>query len=94
MMWLAFVIFAVGIAFGFFHKGTEDYRGLLRNGAIIGVVVSVVLLLLSMLLLPAYISSGFAFLGAFGILIEIVVCVIIFVIGAFAGDQLERVIRK
>lgn len=94
MMWLALVIFAIGIAFGFFHKGTEDYRGLLRNGAITGVIISVVLVLLSMVLLPEYISSGLAFLGAFGILIEIVISVIIFIIGAFVGDKIERVIRK
>jgi len=94
MMWLALVNFAIGIAFGFFHQGTEDYRDLFRNGAITGVIISIVLLLLSMVLLPGYISSGFAFVGVFGILITIAIFVIIFVIGTFAGDQLEHFIRK
>jgi len=94
MIWLALVDFVFGIVFGFIHKGREDYRGLLRNGAIAGVIISIVLLLLTMVLVPAYTSSGLAFLGSFGILIEIVIFVIVFVIGAFAGDQIERVVRK
>ncbi|MDD1693119.1 MAG: hypothetical protein LUQ71_00185 [Methanoregula sp.] len=94
MMWLALVNFVIGIAFGFFHKGKEEYRDLLRNGAITGVIISIVLLGLSMVLLPGYISSGLAFVGMFGLLILIIIFVIIFVIGAFVGDQLEHIIRK
>ncbi|MCK9632759.1 MAG: hypothetical protein M0R30_14100 [Methanoregula sp.] len=94
MMWIALVIFAIGIVFGFVHKGTEDYRGLIRNSAIAGVVISVILLLLSMVLLPGEVSSGYAIVGVFGLLVQIIIFVAIFIIGAFVGDKLEQVIRK
>lgn len=84
----------IGIAFGFFHKGREDYWGILKNGAIVGVVISVLIVLISMLLAPGSISFGFGAMGAAGIIIEIVVFVIIFIAGSFIGDQVERVVRK
>ena len=94
-MWpLVLVNLVIGIAFGFFHKGAESYRDILRNGAITGVIISVVLLGLSMVLLPGMISSGFAFVGVFGFLILLIIFVIIFIIGAFVGDKLEHIMRK
>ncbi|MDD1690959.1 MAG: hypothetical protein LUQ66_09890 [Methanoregula sp.] len=94
MMLLALVDLVIGIAFGFFHKGAEDYRGLIRNSAITGVILSIVLLVLSAWLLPEEITSGFAFVGVFGLLVQLIIFVIIFIIGAFVGDKLEQVIRK
>jgi hypothetical protein len=38
--------------------------------------------------------SGFAFVGVFGLLVQLIIFVIIFIIGAFVGDKLEQVIRK
>jgi len=94
-MWLLVLVnLILGIAFGFFHKGAESYRDILRNGAIGGVIISVVLLGLSTVLLPDEIASGFGIVGVFGFLVLILVFVVIFVIGAFAGDKLEHVIRK
>ncbi len=84
----------LGIAFGFFHKGKEDYWGILRNGALAGTVASVLIVLLAMFLSPGSISPGLGIMGATGIIIEILIFVVIFIVGTFAGDQLERVIRK
>ena len=65
-MWFELLNFIMGIAFGFFHRGKEDLAGILRNGAIAGII-----------------------LGVFGIFVEIIIFVLIFIVGAFIGDWLE-----
>ncbi|MCK9581306.1 MAG: hypothetical protein M0Q92_12785 [Methanoregula sp.] len=84
----------LGIAFGFFHRGKEDYTGILRNGAIAGIVMGLVLVLVTMYLLPGGTSINLGSLGIFGFVVEIILFVIIFIIGAFVGDKLEPIIRK
>jgi hypothetical protein len=86
--------FVIGIAFGFIHKGKEDYMGILRNGIIVGTVVGIVSVLATMYLVPGGMSLSFGFLGAFGIILIVVIFVIILVLGAFIGDRIERIMRK
>ena len=93
-MWLELLNFIIGIAFGFFHHGKEDLLGILRNGAIIGIVLGIIFVLLSALLVPEGISISVGFLGVFGIFIQIIMFVIIFIVGAFIGDLLERILKK
>lgn len=93
-MWLELLNFIIGIAFGFFHHGKEDFMGILKNGAIIGIVLGIIFVLVSMFLLPGGISIGVGFLGVFGIFIEIMIFVLIFIVGAFIGDWLEGVLKK
>jgi putative flippase GtrA len=93
-MWLALLDFAIGIGFGFAHKGTESYKEMLKNSAIAGVVMSIILLVLSAVMLPAEFASGSLVPGILGILITIIIYVIIFVIGTFVGDKLEQIFRK
>lgn len=93
-MWFELLNFIIGIAFGFFHHGKEDLLGILRNGAIIGIVLGIIFVLLSALLVPEGISISVGFLGVFGIFIQIIMFVIIFIVGAFIGDLLERILKK
>ncbi|HUW86279.1 MAG TPA: hypothetical protein VMV55_05315 [Methanoregula sp.] len=93
-MWLELLNFIIGIAFGFFHHGKEDFMGILKNGAIIGIVLGIIFVLVSMFLLPGGISIGVGFLGVFGIFIKIMIFVLIFIVGAFIGDWLEGVLKK
>ena len=93
-MLLELLTFLIGIAFGFFHKGKEDYWGMFRNGALLGIVIGVLAVLISMYLVPGSSSLSFDFLGIFGTVLMIVVFVIIMIAGAFVGDWLERVLRK
>ena len=93
-MWLALLDFAIGIGFGFAHKGTESYKEMLKNSAIAGIVMSIVLLVLSAVLLPAEFASGTLVPGILGILLTIIIYVILFVIGTFVGDKLEKIFRK
>ncbi len=93
-MWFELLNFIIGIAFGFFHHGKEDLLGILRNGAIIGLVLGIIFVLLSALLVPEGISISVGFLGVFGIFIQIIIFVIIFIVGAFIGDWLEGILKK
>jgi hypothetical protein len=93
-MWFELLNFIIGIAFGFFHHGKEDLLGILRNGAIAGIVLGIIFVLLSALLVPEGISISIGFLGVFGIFIQIIIFVIIFIVGAFIGDWLEGILKK
>jgi hypothetical protein len=93
-MWLELLNFIFGIAFGFFHHGKEDLTGILRNGAIVGIILGIVLVLVSTFLVPGDLSISVGFLGVFGIFVEIIIFVIIFVAGAFIGDRLESILKK
>jgi hypothetical protein len=93
-MWFELLNFIIGIAFGFFHHGKEDLLGILRNGAIAGIVLGIIFVLLSALLVPEGISISVGFLGVFGIFIQIIIFVIIFIVGAFIGDWLEGILKK
>jgi len=93
-MWFELLNFIIGIAFGFFHRGKEDLMGILRNGAIAGLVLGIIFVLLSTFVMPGGMSISAGFLGVFGIFIVIIIYVIIFIVGAFIGDWLESFLRK
>jgi hypothetical protein len=93
-MWFYLLDFILGIAFGFFHRGKEDRTGILRNGAIAGIVIGIIFVLMSMFLVPGAIGLDVGFLGIFGIFIVILIYVIIFVIGSLVGDWIEGLLRK
>jgi hypothetical protein len=93
-MWFETLTFILGIAFGFFHRGKEDYLGLLRNGAITGTIMAIILVLISIYIIPGIIGTDVGFFGVFGIFIEIILFVLIFIAGSFIGDWLESVVKK
>jgi len=57
-MWFELLILIIGIAFGFFHKGKEDLWGLLKMGAIIGIVLGIIFTLIAFLFAPGTLSLG------------------------------------
>jgi hypothetical protein len=84
----------IGMAFGFFHRGKEDYMGILRNGAIAGIAAGVVFVLVMYLLSPGTTGAAFGDFGPLGIILEILIYIIIFMAGTFIGDQIESAMRK
>jgi len=84
----------LGIAFGFFHKGKEDYYSLLKNGVIVGLILGIIFVLAAEYYIPGGISINFGALGAPGIFLEIFMFVVIFILGAFIGDKVEQIVRK
>lgn len=93
-MLLEILNLVLGIVFGFFHKGNEDYTGILRNGAIAGLILGIIFVLAAKYLVPGIASIDISFLGVFGIFIGIIIFVIIFILGAFIGDRLGSVLNK
>ena len=86
--------FIIAVAFGFFHSGKEDFMGIFRNGAIIGLVLGIAFVLLSQVFVLGGLSLGPGFFGIFDIFIIIVIFVLLFMAGAFLGDRLECLRKK
>jgi hypothetical protein len=84
----------LGIAFGFLHKGKENYYSLLWNGVVVGLVLGIIFVLAARYMVPGGMSIDIGFLGTPGIFIEIFFFLIIFIIGAVIGDWFERIFRK
>lgn len=93
-MWFEVLNLLLGIAFGFFHKGKEDYYGLLKNGVIVGLVLGIIFVLAAQTLVPGSKSIDFGSLGAPGFFIEIFIFLVIFILGAFIGDKIESMVKK
>jgi uncharacterized membrane protein len=93
-MWFEILNLVLGIAFGFFHKGREDYYALLKNGVIVGLVLGIIFVLAAQYVVPEGKSFNFGYLGAPGIFIEIFLFLVIFILGAFIGDKIEQMVRK
>jgi hypothetical protein len=93
-MWFEILTLILGIAFGFFHRGKEDYYSLLKNGVVVGLFLGIVFALAARYLGGGGTSLGIGDYGAPGFFIEIFIFLVIFIMGSFAGDWLERVFRK
>jgi hypothetical protein len=93
-MWLELLNFILGLAFGFSHRGEEDYTGIMRNGVIIGTFSGILFVLIAMFVVPEGLSIDTGFLGVLGVFVEIFLFVVIFILGAFIGDRLEGAVKK
>ena len=93
-MWFELLILVTGIAFGYLQKGKEDFRGFLKTGAIIGIVLAVLFGFVAFLFAPGAIGRGLGMAGGIGIFIGVILLVIIFLAGAFIGDWLEGMQKK
>lgn len=92
-MWFELLNLILGIAFGFFHQGKEDYYNLLKNGVIVGLVLGIIFVLAAKYLISGGMSIDIGFLGAPGIFIEIFFFLVIFILGAFIGDRIETLVK-
>jgi hypothetical protein len=93
-MWFELLNLIFGIAFGFFHKGKEDYTGLLRNGVLAGLLLGIIFVLAAKYLIPGSMSIDIGFLGMLGIFVEIFIFLVIFILGVFIGDKIEGIRKK
>ena len=84
----------LGIVFGFIHRGKEDYTGLLRNGAVAGLVLGIIFVFAVQYLPPGGMSFDVGVQGVFGIFIEIFIFLLIFLLGALIGDRIEGIRKK
>ena len=93
-MWFELLNLILGIAFGFFHKGKEDYYSLLKNGVIVGVVLGIIFVFAVLYIFHSDMIIDVEGFGAPGFFIAIVLFLVIFIIGAFIGDKVESLLKK
>lgn len=81
--------FVIGIIYGYANPGRENRGRLLRNGLLIGIVLGIIFVGLGMLM-----GSGLLVLGVVSvfaaIFIEILILTVLFILGTWIGDWLER----
>lgn len=84
----------LGIVFGFFHRGKEDYIAFLRNGGIAGLLLGIIFVLAARYLIPGELSIDFGIPGIVGIFVGIFIFLIIFLAGTYIGDTIEGIRKK
>jgi peptidoglycan/LPS O-acetylase OafA/YrhL len=89
-MW-GLLALVIGVLYGWLKPGSQDKSRLLVNGLVIGLVVGLALALLGVAVgsNPVYFGSGFL-----GIFLGIVIITLLFVLGVWLGDLIERKPRR
>jgi hypothetical protein len=99
---LSIIIVILGMLYGFFNKGTENYLKILfkglKIGLTIGIIIGIIAFLFSTLLggIIAGLTGGFiaGFGGSILFIIIIGIITVEFIIGVFIGDILEKLLRR
>ena len=85
---LEILIFIIGIIYGYMKPGKEDRSALLKKGVVIGIILGAITIVLGLLG-----GEGFLLFGSVvgvAIFIEVIILAVLFVIGTYIGDMLER----
>ena len=85
---LEILIIIIGIIYGYMKPGKEDRSALLKKGVVIGIILGAITIVLGLLG-----GGGFLLFGSIvgvAIFIEIIILAVLFVIGTYIGDMLER----
>lgn len=91
-MW-GLAIFLVGLIYGWLSPGRQDKGRLFRNGLMIGLVLALVLALIGWL--GGVNPIGIAGLsGALGVIVDVVILTLLFILGAWIGDLIEGGTRR
>ena len=90
-MVLGWLVFFIGIAYGYMNPGKEDRMALLKKGTIIGVVLGIIIGVLGMFLKFSMLVGIAGFIGT---VIDIVLMTILFIIGTYIGDWAEVKFKK
>ncbi len=85
---LEILIIIIGIIYGYMKPGKEDRWALLKKGVVIGIVLGAIMVLLGLLGGGAMLMLGG--LAGVGIFIEVIILAVLFIIGTYIGDMLER----
>jgi hypothetical protein len=85
---MAILIIIIGIIYGYMKPGKEDRSALLKKGVVIGIILGAITVVLGLLG-----GGGFLLFGSVvgvAIFIEVIILAVLFVIGTYIGDMLER----
>lgn len=84
------VTFIIGLFYGWLSPGREAKWALLKTGLLIGLVLALVFVLLGFLVGATPLGLG----GGLSIFVSVVVLTLLFILGAWLGDLIERSTTK
>lgn len=85
---LEILIIIFGIIYGYMKPGKEDRSAILKKGVVIGIILGVIMVVLGLIG-----GRGILLLGSLAgaaVFIEVVILAVLFIIGTYIGDMLER----
>ncbi len=85
---LEILILIIGVIYGYMRPGKEDRSSLLKNGVIIGIILAIIMVVLGLIGGREILLLG-SLVGA-AVFIEVIILTVLFIIGTYIGDMLER----
>ncbi|NJD53352.1 MAG: hypothetical protein FIB07_10850 [Candidatus Methanoperedens sp.] len=85
---LEILIIIIGIIYGYMKPGKEDRSALLKRGVVIGIILGAIMVVLGLLGGRAILLLGS--LAGVIVFIEVIILAVLFIIGTYIGDMLER----
>jgi hypothetical protein len=85
---LEILVFIIGIIYGYMKPGKEDRSALLKKGVVIGIILGAIMVVLGLIG-----GGGLLLLGTFAgavVFIEVIILAVLFIVGTYIGDMLER----
>ena len=85
---LEILIIIIGIIYGYMKPGKEDRSALLKRGVVIGIILGAIMVVLGLIG-----GGGILLLGSLAgavVFIEVIILAILFIIGTYIGDMVER----
>jgi uncharacterized membrane protein len=85
---LEILIIIIGIIYGYMKPGKEDRSALLKKGVVIGIILGAIMVVLGLIG-----GGGILLLGSLAgaiVFIEVIILAVLFIIGTYIGDILER----
>ncbi len=85
---LEILIIIIGIIYGYMKPGKEDRSALLKKGVVIGIILGAIMVVLGLIGGRGILLLG-TLVGAV-VFIEVIILAVLFIIGTYIGDMLER----
>lgn len=85
---LEILIIIIGIIYGYMKPGKEDRSTLLKKGVVIGIILGAIMVVLGLIGGRGILLLG-SLVGA-AVFIEVIILTVLFIIGTYIGDMLER----
>jgi len=85
---LQILIIIIGIIYGYMKPGKEDRSALLKKGVVIGIILGAIMVVLGLIGGGGFLLFG-SLVGAY-LFIEVIILAVLFIIGTYIGDMLDR----
>jgi hypothetical protein len=85
---LEILIIIIGIIYGYMKPGKEDRSALFKKGVVIGIILGAIMVVLGLIGGKGILLLG-SLVGA-AVFIEVIILAVLFIIGTYIGDMLER----